>query len=111
MYHFCNSFSVSSKGERRQRVKTRLFYFQVICHFENIFGLELKTITNDPACIDAVLEKVETLLTAASQADFDIFDQKFELSWQELLGSIHYQVSKLEIEAIHSIDECFKLLG
>jgi hypothetical protein len=70
----------------------------------------LKSITNDPAQIDAVLKKVGTLVTAVSQADFDIFDQKFELDWQELLGSFHCQVSKLEIEAKYSIDECFKLL-
>lgn len=79
-------------------------------HFENIFGPELKSITNNPVQIDAVMKKIEKLIISVSQADFDVFDQKFKLSWQEVLGGVYDHFSKLEIEAKYSIDECFKLL-
>lgn len=56
------------------------------------------------------MKKVEKLVISVSQADFDIFHQKFELNWQELLRSFHRQVSELEIEAKYFIDESFKVL-
>jgi hypothetical protein len=56
------------------------------------------------------VKKVEKLVISVSQADFDIFHQKFELNWQELLRSFHRQVSELEIEAKYFIDESFKVL-
>jgi archaellum component FlaC len=104
------TFFVSLKREKSQRVNISLSLFQVVCHFENIFGPELKSITDDPAIIDAAVKRVEKLVSSISQADFDIFDKKYELNWQELVGSFYHQVSKLEIEAKYFIDECFKLL-
>jgi hypothetical protein len=56
------------------------------------------------------VEKVEKLIISVSQADFDIFHQKYEMSWQELLGSFYREVSELEFEAKYFIDETFKVL-
>jgi hypothetical protein len=70
----------------------------------------LKSITNEPSQIDAVVEKVENLVTSVSQADFDIFHPKYEMNWRDLLASFHRQVSDLEIEAGYFIDESFKVL-
>jgi hypothetical protein len=70
----------------------------------------LKSITGEPWQIDAVMEKVEKLVTSMSQADFDIFHPKFEMNWQELLGSFHREFSELELEAKYVIDETFKVL-
>jgi len=83
--------------------------FQVICEFENVFGEELKSIT-DPLQIDAVMRKVEKLAFPIIEADFDIFDTQYILNWQELLNGFNKQVVVLEREAINSVDEAFKVL-
>ncbi|PNF33091.1 Dynein heavy chain 10, axonemal [Cryptotermes secundus] len=83
---------------------------KVICRIENIFGPDLKSVTSDPSHVDAVVKKVEKLVISVSQADFDIFHQKFQLNWQELLRTFYRQVSELEIEAKYFIDESFKVL-
>ncbi|PSN52993.1 hypothetical protein C0J52_01145, partial [Blattella germanica] len=46
----------------------------------------------------------------ATQADFDLFDSKFELNWQEMLGRFKHQVCLVESEATHFIDQSFKEL-
>jgi hypothetical protein len=56
------------------------------------------------------VKKVEKLVISVSQADFNIFHEKCQLNWQELLGSFYRQVSELEIEAKYFIDESFKAL-
>jgi len=86
------------------------FYFQLICHYNNVFGPGLKSITNDPSQIDAIVKTIERLVTSLSQVGFDVFDQKFELDWRELLGNFNLQVSELETEAKCCIDESFKVL-
>ncbi|XP_069678773.1 dynein axonemal heavy chain 10-like [Periplaneta americana] len=115
----------SGKGRRWEFDKKRLFketdyiaeiaknlsdVAKVLCHFDNIFGPQLKSITSDPAQIDAVSKKVEKLVTPLSQPDFDIFDQKYELNWQEILENFYRMVAKLENEASYFIDESFKFL-
>jgi hypothetical protein len=57
-----------------------------------------------------VVKTIEKLITSVSQVGFDIFDQKFELDWREVLAGFNCQVSKLETEAKYFIDESFNLL-
>jgi hypothetical protein len=56
------------------------------------------------------VKTVERLVTSVSQVGFDVFDQKFELDWRELLGNFKLQVSELETEAKCCIDESFNVL-
>jgi len=70
----------------------------------------LKSITNDPSQIDAIVKTIERLVTSVSQDGFDVFDQKFELDWRELQGNFKIQISELETEAKCCIDESFNVL-
>jgi hypothetical protein len=56
------------------------------------------------------VKTIERLVTSVSQVGFDVFDQKFELDWRELLGNFKLQVSELETEAKYCIDESFNVL-
>jgi len=71
----------------------------------------LKSITNDPSQIDAIVKTIERLVTSVSQDGFDVFDQKFELDWRELQGNFKIQISELETEAKCCIDESFNVLN
>lgn len=76
----------------------------------NIYGPDLKAIINDPAQIDAVLKRVENLVIPIEEVEFNIFCEKYEVNWQDIMSSFYKEVEKLENEAKFFINECFKIL-
>ncbi|XP_049816413.1 dynein axonemal heavy chain 10 [Schistocerca nitens] len=116
---------LSGKGQRWEFDKKKLFkatdYMASVCRdlyqfakvlqdFQNIYGPELKSIISDPAQIDAVVKRVEALVVPVEEVDFDIFSDKNEVNWQDIMTSFYKEVELLENEAKYFIDECFKIL-
>lgn len=82
----------------------------VIFDFTNIFGDELKSILNDPQKIDAVVRRVEKLVSPIENADFDIFKETSKENWEAIMTYFFKEVKQLEREASYFIDQCFKML-
>jgi len=116
---------LSGKGNRWEFDQKRLFghteYLAKVCidlyeiievlqDFHNIFGPYLKSIINDPAQIDAVVKRVNALLTPIQEADFDLFDMFNKENWQAMTAWFYQEVSYLEDQAKFYIDECFMVL-
>ena len=82
----------------------------VIQQFKKIFGPKLKSIISDPGQIDAVIKRVENLLTSIETADFDIYKPTCKENWDSIVESFYKEVRQLEKEAKIFIDESFKIL-
>lgn len=120
-----NKIEVLGKGQRWEFDQKELFleteYIGSVCsdlynvalviqQFKNIFGAELKSIINDPGQIDAVVKKVENLLSPIETADFDIYKPICRDNWEAIVQSFYKEVKSLEKEAKTFIDESFKIL-
>lgn len=58
---------------------------QVLEHFHNILGPELKAVTGDSQAIDDSIRRVESLVIPLENVPFDIFDQRFQASWEAVM--------------------------
>lgn len=84
--------------------------FQVLSHFRNIFGAELRSIVNDPQKIDQVSRRVERLVFQIENADFDMFRANYKENWEAIMNAFYKEVRSLEYEAVSFIDQSFKTL-
>lgn len=120
-----SDIELSGKGDRWEFDQKRLFqnteYIAEVCSdlnkiadvlqdFYNIFGLDLKSIINDPAQIDAVIKRVDALVVPIEEADFDIFNAFNKENWEALTKWFYEQVMFLEDQAKFYIDQCFVVL-
>ncbi|XP_070572584.1 dynein axonemal heavy chain 10-like isoform X2 [Ptychodera flava] len=83
---------------------------QVLEEFYNIFGPELKSVTGDPKKIEEVLKRVDDLVVPLEQVTFDQFALKHIHQWKNVMDWFHKEVTAIEGEAKHFIDESFKTL-
>lgn len=84
--------------------------FQVIFHFKNIFGAELRAIVSDPQSIDNVEKRVDRLVIQIENTDFDIFDANSKENWEAIMELFRKEVRKLELEGVNFIDQSFKMI-
>jgi dynein heavy chain len=82
----------------------------VLDEFYSIFGPELKAVTGDPQQIDEVLRRVETLILPIEQASFDVFDKKYQNSWDSIMLRFRDQIVQIEEMAKQFIDASFSKL-
>ncbi|XP_012272400.1 dynein heavy chain 10, axonemal [Orussus abietinus] len=119
------NIEISGKGTRWEFDQRRLFketeYIAGVCKdlnkiasvledFYNIFGAELKSIIDDPAQIDAIVKRVDTLVLPIQDADFDVFTEFNKENWDATMSSFYTEVTYLENQAQFFIDECFRVL-
>jgi len=83
---------------------------QVLEDFHNILGPELKAVTGDSQGIDEVLSRVDALVIPLETIPFDIFDRRFEASWDAVMHRFKDDVSKIEEATKTFINESFKKL-
>ncbi|XP_071826175.1 dynein axonemal heavy chain 10-like isoform X2 [Apostichopus japonicus] len=83
---------------------------QVLEEFYNIFGPELKSVTGDPQRIEEVLKRVDGLVDPIQKVDFEPFSLKHQLQWKKHMDWFNKEVSAIEDEAKHFINESFKTL-
>ncbi|XP_071441594.1 dynein axonemal heavy chain 10 [Hetaerina americana] len=124
-FHIRQKIETSGKGVRWEFNRATLFgrseYMSkiakdlctvcgVLQDFHNIFGPELKTLVNDPAQIDVAKERVNRLVVAIEEADFDIFVSAYRDNWKTLMANFFQEVQVIEDTAKSFIDEVFILL-
>lgn len=85
-------------------------FMQVLNHFRNIFGPELRSIVSDPQKIDQVSRRVEKLVYHVENADFDMFSIDCKENWEVVMNIFYKEVRLLENEAVSFIDQSFKTL-
>ena len=83
---------------------------QVLEDFHNILGPELKAVTGDSQGIDEVLERVDSLVVPLETNPFDIFDRRFEASWNAVMMRFNEDVANIEEATKNFINESFKKL-
>jgi dynein heavy chain len=83
---------------------------QVLEDFHNILGPELKAVTGDSQGIDDVLRRVEALVVPLEQVPYDIFDRRFQASWEGVMHRFNEDVAKIEEATKTFINESFKKL-
>lgn len=82
----------------------------VMEEFYNIFGPELKAVTGDPKRIEDVLKRVDGLVKPIENVGFDVFSLRHVASWRTVMDWFHKEVTAIENEARHFIDDSFKKL-
>eukprot|EP00960_Hanusia_phi_P039624 753955-Hanusia_phi.AAC.6 len=82
----------------------------VLEHFHNILGPELKAVTGDSKGIDDVLTRVNALVYPLESVPFDLFDRRFQSSWEAIMHRFREDVSRIEEETKTFINESFKKL-
>jgi dynein heavy chain len=83
---------------------------EVLLQFQNILGPELKAVTGDSRAIDESLTRVNSLTVAFETVPFDIFDRRFQASWESVMHRFREDVSKIEEVVKSFINDSFKKL-
>lgn len=83
---------------------------QIIYHFKNIFGPEMRAIVSDPQSIDNVTERVNTLVLPIERTGFDIFDPNHKENWEAIMQNFYKEVKQLDQEGTSFIDQSFKMI-
>ncbi|XP_046382890.1 dynein axonemal heavy chain 10 [Ischnura elegans] len=124
-FHVRQKIETSGKGVRWEFNRNTLFgrseyvskiakdlctVCEILQDFHNIFGPELKALVNDPAQIDVAKERVNRLVVAIEEADFDIFVNSYKDNWKTLMANLLQEVLVIEDTAKSFIDEVFILL-
>ena len=88
-----------------------LYIFQqIVEEFRNIFGPELKAVTGNPEGIEAVLQKVNTLMLDIETVRFDPFNPGQRYNWSGKMNRFQQEVKLIEEEANQFIDDSFRTL-
>eukprot|EP00736_Rhodelphis_marinus_P009344 Rmarinus@m.3249 len=83
---------------------------QVLEHFYNILGSELKAVTGDAQGIDEVIKRVEGLVTPLESVPFDIFDKRYQANWEAVMHKFEESVVQIEEMTKQFINVSFKKL-
>ncbi|KAI8916282.1 dynein heavy chain and region D6 of dynein motor-domain-containing protein [Gorgonomyces haynaldii] len=83
---------------------------EVMVQFYSIFGPELKAVTGDPQAIDEVIKRVEGLIIPLENVPFDMFNKKYQTSWEGVMSRFREQIVQIEDMAKQFIDASFKKL-
>lgn len=65
---------------------------QVLDHFRNILGSKLKVVTGDAQGIDAVIRRVESLVTPIETILFDVFNKGYVANWMAVMQKFNESV-------------------
>ena len=82
----------------------------ILEEFCNIFGNELKAVTENPNMIDDAIKSVNSLVDPIEQVPFNPFDHAEEAKWKGIIAKFHEQVTRYEGEAKFFVDGSFKTL-
>eukprot|EP00741_Cyanophora_paradoxa_P015322 tig00000194_g14791.t1 len=83
---------------------------QVLDHFQNILGQELKAVTGDALGIDEVMRRVEQLVVPLENVPFDIFDKRYQPNWEAQMSKFNDNVALIEDMTKSFINASFKKL-
>ena len=83
---------------------------QIVSHFRNILGSKLKAVTGDAQGIDAVIARVDQLLTPIENIGFDVFDKRYQANWMAVMQKFHELVQEIDEDTRRFIDYSFDQL-
>lgn len=87
-----------------------MYISQIVEEFRNIFGPELKAVTGNSDGIEAMLQKVNTLMLDIETVRFDPFDPSQRQNWTSKMDRFQQEVKLIEEEANQFIDDSFQSL-
>ena len=87
-----------------------MYISQIVEEFRNIFGPELKAVTGNSDGIEAMLQKVNTLMLDIETVRFDPFDPSQRQNWTSKMDRFQHEVKLIEEEANQFIDDSFQSL-
>lgn len=83
---------------------------ETLDQFGKFLGPELKAVTGDLHGIDEVLERVRGLVTPLEHLPFNIFDRRYNSSWDQVMKKFHEKVEEIEERTKEFIDTSFQKL-
>lgn len=83
---------------------------EVLDNFHSILGSELKQVTGDAQGIDEVIAKVDGLVVPLETVPFDIFDKRYQTSWESVMAKFRSDVEQIEENTKSFMDTSFKKL-
>lgn len=72
--------------------------------------MDLKRIISDPQQIDNIGKRVERLVYAIENVDFDIFNPNLKENFEAMMEIFHKEVKKLDNEGVGFISQSFKMI-
>ena len=75
-----------------------------------MLGSELKAVTGNAKGIDEVMARVEAAVVPLEQAPFDLFDRRYQTSWEAAMGKFRENVAAIEEMLKKFMDESFTKL-
>jgi len=93
-----------------ERCKDLYTAAQALEHFHNILGNELKAVTGDAEGINAVMEEVKNSVNHLESVAFDVFDKRFNTSWDALMSQFNAAIVEIEDNTKMFINASFKKL-
>ncbi|PRP82215.1 dynein-1-alpha heavy chain, flagellar inner arm I1 complex, partial [Planoprotostelium fungivorum] len=82
----------------------------VLEQFHVILGPELKAVTGDSHRIDQVLLRVEEMISSIESVNFEVFDKRYQTSWETVMGRFNENVLSIEDMTKQFIDAAFNNL-
>lgn len=83
---------------------------ETLDQFGKFLGPELKAVTGDPHGIDEVIKRVQGLISPLESLPFDIFDQRYQSSWDQQMKEFREKVQEIEDRTKQFIDSSFQKL-
>ena len=74
---------------------------EVLGQFQKFLGPRLKEVTKDHKEIDELTNKVEQLKKSLENLPFNIFDRRYNASWEQMMKSFWNKVNEIEERCKH----------
>ena len=93
-----------------QRCGDLLYVAEMLRDMRAMLGPELKAVTGDAKGIDEVMSRVEALVVPLEMAPFDLFDRRYQTSWEGTMGKFRENVAAINETLQKFMDDSFTKL-
>merc|ERR1719440_49610 len=93
-----------------QRCGDLIYVAEMLRDMRAMLGPELKAVTGDAKGIDEVMSHVEALVVPLEMAPFDLFDRRYQTSWEAAMGKFRENVAAIEEMLKKFMDDSFTKL-
>jgi dynein heavy chain len=83
---------------------------ETLHQFKKFLGKQLREVTGDTHGIDEATERVKGLVTPLIRLPFNIFDRRYNTSWDQVMKKLHEDVEEIEERTKEFIDSSFQKL-
>ena len=83
---------------------------EILADMRAMLGPELKAVTGDAKGIDEVMARVEALVVPLETAPFDLFDRRYQTSWEAAMGKFRENVAAINETLQKFMDDSFHKL-